>query len=306
MGYYRRRRYRNWRSRNSKPTVYQVLSRLLGDAVWSIRKAFLELDDEALDELFEDYGALYGVSAEKYARKTFPAWKSGRTKLSGQTMERLVELVPPYLSPELRYELLQDVLKKHEQGKPHRVIRVNTKSPQEGLTEIDFVLETMKQDDALAFVPDVVMQAATWLYDDDITAARAMIAEAKRRENELIKATAKREIELLKRTISSGQLKSASYTVEMPAGTLSIVVYQPSRCFVATVCFGQNSTETQILREWRDQILLNHELGRNFVVWYYKNGEVISQIIGRSKLLTASAKLTLRLFIKLIENRRSF
>jgi len=301
MSYYRHRRYRNWRYRSTKPTVYHTLYGLFGDAVNSIRKAFLSLGGDALEELLQDYGSLYGVSAERYARKTFIYWRSGSTKLSGQTMERLVELVPPYLSPEQRFELIQGVLKRHKPTKPYRVISVNGKEPEAGLKEIDTVLASMKQDDPLAFVPEKVMQAANWLYDEDITVARAMIAEAQNAENELIKKAAAREIELLKRTVRSGQLKAANYDVEMPAGKLSIVVFQPSRCFISTVCFGEAAPETNYLRQWRDFTLLNSNTGRNFIVWYYNHAETISIAIKNSKLLLLSSRLCLRMFIKLLK-----
>ena len=69
--------------------------------------------------------------AEQYARKTFPAWKSGKTNLSGQTMQRLVELVPPYLEPEQRMELVKTLVKKHESGnrKPYKSVRVDIEAP---------------------------------------------------------------------------------------------------------------------------------------------------------------------------------
>lgn len=107
MGYYGNRRYRSWRSRGlgrSGPSKFSVLSELFGNALAQIRDAFKNLDEDALDELFSDYGSIYGDAAERYARKTFPSWESGAIKLSGQTMERLVELVPPYLEPEQRPE----------------------------------------------------------------------------------------------------------------------------------------------------------------------------------------------------------
>jgi hypothetical protein len=88
MGYYYgRSRYRSWRSRgygsSYTPSKNTMLTRLFGGGVSEIRRAFLNLDDDALDELFSDYGSIYGDSAEKYARKTFPKWKSGATNLSG-------------------------------------------------------------------------------------------------------------------------------------------------------------------------------------------------------------------------------
>ena len=93
MSYYygRGRRYRGWRYRESKPTVYDKLHSLFGDAINTIKKAFLNFDAETLDEILQDYGALYGESAEKYARNTYHNWKRGATQLSGKTLERLVE-----------------------------------------------------------------------------------------------------------------------------------------------------------------------------------------------------------------------
>lgn len=96
MGYYRY--YRSWSSRSYAPSQYSRLVSLFGAAVGDIKRVFLGLDDDALDALLEDYAALHGDQAGKYARKTFPNWKSGATQLSGQTMERLVQLVlPTYL-----------------------------------------------------------------------------------------------------------------------------------------------------------------------------------------------------------------
>ncbi len=209
---------------------------MFGPVVLGIRRAFLELADEGVDELFQDYGAIHGAAAEKYARKTFPAWKSGKTNLSGQTMERLVELVPPYLEPEQRMALVRELVKQHEQKgrKPYKSISINIEAPGDAFAEVDAALDAMEHEDALAHLPENVMKAATWLYDDDITAARAVLSEAKRAENEIMKKSARKEIALLKRTISSGQIKTANYSVELPAGTISIQAYTPRKGFLAT------------------------------------------------------------------------
>jgi len=99
--------YRNWRDYPpAPPSKYSFLTGLFGSAVSAIRHAFLNLDKNALDKLLLRYGKIYGNSAERYARKTFPDWQIGLTILSGQTMERLIELVPPYLSPDQRFLIL--------------------------------------------------------------------------------------------------------------------------------------------------------------------------------------------------------
>ena len=143
-------------------------------------------------------------------------------------MERLIELVPPYLSPDQRFSILQSVLKHHKKTGTTRTIRINVREPALGYSELQQALASMSHDDLLAHLPENVMKAASWLYNNDITAARAMLAQAERRENDLIQSKSAREIELLMRTISAKQVKTASYSVEMPAGRLYVVVYTPS------------------------------------------------------------------------------
>lgn len=230
MAYYRG--YRSWRSRgwggSNGPSKYSVLSSMFGEAVDEIKSSFLSLDSKALEELLEDYGQMHGKGPGKYARDTYPKWKSGQTQLSGQTMERLIELVPPYLSPEQRFNLLKIVLKRHKVNGPTKRIEINTDEPIQGFKEIDQALSELTINDPLAALPERVMNAAKWLYDDDITAARSMLAEADRIENNIIRANAKKELELLRRTISNKQIKTASYTVQMPAGRLIVSVHTPS------------------------------------------------------------------------------
>lgn len=303
MGYYGRGRYRSWRSRgwsgSSRPTEYTQLQGTFGGAVGEIRHAFMHLDEEARDELFSDYGAIHGSSAERYARNTFPKWKSGLTGLSGQTMRRLVQLVPPYLSSEQRFSILQSVLKLHKKSALSQSIIIDVKAPSDGFSKLQDALAAMSREDVLAHLPEHVMEAASWLYDDDVTAARAMLAEAERLENDVIRAQASRDIELLKRTILTGQVQRANYSVEMPAGRLNVVAATPptlSKCFVSSVCFGEDSPETLALRAWRDRYLIGKWWGRKFIIWYYKNGEHLAESISRSAMCKAVAKT----FIKAI------
>lgn len=296
-------RYRSWRGRgqSSKPTKYSALSALFGGAVFDMRTAFLTLEKDALDSLISDYGSIYGEAAERYARITYSSWKSGATKLSGQTLERLVERIQPYLQPEQRHNILLKILNKHKRSGTYQSIRINIKDPADGFKQIDDALEKIRSDDPLAFIPEHVMEAARWLYDDDMTAARAMLAEATRAETELLRANAIKEVSLLKRALSSGQIKSASYTVKTPVSTLSVVAYTPSKCFVATVCFGADSPEANVLRAWRDNYLIHRHAGRAFIVWYYSHGEAIAKVIQEYKPLTVASKLIVGVVVGILK-----
>jgi hypothetical protein len=143
------RRYRSWRGRSyrSQPTKYQALYALFGDAVSDIRSAFLALEDDALDSLLSDYGSIHGESAARYSRKTYPSWRSGSTNLSGQTLERLVELVQPYLGAKQRHDILLKVLHKHKPRPTSQSIRVNITEPAEGFQMIDDAIRKLRAED---------------------------------------------------------------------------------------------------------------------------------------------------------------
>lgn len=307
MGYYGNTRHARWSTSRSfyASSKYGRLCKLFGGAVDEIKKQFLTFDEGEIDELFIEYGALYGQAAEQYARKTFAKWKVGEVRLSGQTMERLIDLVPPLFNPGQRFSILKLVLKRHKQSGVSHIVKINIKEPSQGFSELQSALASMSHEAVLAHLPEAVMDAASWLYDDDITAARAMLAQAVRAENDLIRSSALREIDLLKKAISSGQVKAATYRVEMPAGTLNVVAYSSSMCFVATACFGQDAPETAILRAWRDRYLIERSWGRQFIVWYYNNGERFAALVARSPVLKRLAKMVVGRLAHAVETIQS-
>lgn len=223
-GYRGRKRKSRWVRHVSR---FSELKWTLGDAVDEIREAFLQLGGFSMGHLMAEYGERYGEPAKRYAQETLPKWRGGTVELSGQTMERLVELVPPFLSASERFALLEKILKRNPVYPPTVRVDINGKEPGIGLANLDLALAGMRHTDALAHLPSKVMETATWLYANDITAARAMLAEVESRKNEVMRASAVRELDLLRRTITSGQIKNATYSVKMPAGTLVVSVVTP-------------------------------------------------------------------------------
>lgn len=303
------RRYRSYRYRSNwgynPPSKYTKLQGVFGTAVDEIKRQFFMLDTEAMDELLSDYGAIHGKSAEHYARATMHKWKSGKTKLSGQTMERLIELVPPYLSPKQRLEILKQILARHQRTPSTQTIKINIKDPGPGLSAIDSALQQLRVTDQLAYLPSYVMDAAKWLYDDDMTAARGVMVSLAAAETLALKASAEREISLLKQTLQSGKIKAASYSVRTPGGNLEVVAYTPSFCFVATTCFGNHDPRTEALRAWRDDFLISRKWGRKFIVWYYSHGEGLARLIGQRQYLLTPTRLLLSTFTRVLMATRS-
>ena len=89
----------------------------------------------------------------------------------------------------------------------------------------------------------------------------------------------------------------------MPAGTVNVVAYSPSFCYVATACFGQTAPQTLVLRSWRDSYLINQSWGRNFIVWYYKNGEEISRFVQKLPVVKIIFKALINIVVLIISKK---
>ena len=61
----------------------------------------------------------------------------------------------------------------------------------------------------------------------------------------------------------------------------------PSECFIATAAYGTATAEQlDVLRAFRDQVLLQSPLGSEFVAWYYQASPPVADFISESSLLS--------------------
>ncbi|MDN7129843.1 hypothetical protein J6I92_08160 [Pseudidiomarina sp. 1APR75-15] len=285
-------------------TTHKHLSLLFGDVTEDIRQKFLSLNMPELNHVLADYGAIYGEAAERYARKTYPMWVSGSTSLSGQTLERLIELVPRHLDSEARKALLFKLLQKYSKNEFPSLIRINSQEPEEGFVQLEQALNKIRSNESLARLPEWVMSYATWLYNDDITILRAVTAEIQNSETVMLKRKAIEQVGLLKKAVRNGEITSAEYNLKTPNGDLKLIIYEPSKCFVASVCFGSDSPEVTTLRLWRDEVLSSTVFGRNFILWYYKYGPTIARFTKTNKVLKAILKGGIVMVVRMLNSQR--
>lgn len=65
-----------------------------------------------------------------------------------------------------------------------------------------------------------------------------------------------------------------------------IGLLQGQECFIATAAFGSKQAwQVQLLRNFRDQILLKSELGKSFVKFYYRYSPPVAQFISEKPML---------------------
>jgi hypothetical protein len=64
-------------------------------------------------------------------------------------------------------------------------------------------------------------------------------------------------------------------------------------CFIASVCFGENSWQVKILKDFRDRFLLRNGIGRGFVRFYYAHSRRISEFLKDKIMIKSIVKISL-------------
>ena len=229
---------RRWSGRNwgaYHVSQRQQLTNMFAGIDKDIQKIFFALNAQSLDTLFKKYGQLHGKNAEKYARKTFPNWKSGQTGLSGQTAERLLNLIPPYLPQNIKYELIKK-LRNHYLKKQAR--HISTTHEEWKSDVIPAVNELIKVSSDFK-LPETLIQRAAWLANGDVDAANRILAsleleEAKVRTNYI--AVEFKRIQSLVDHIPHTQ--SIRHSIELPQGDINVVIEQEKQTFMQSIFGG--------------------------------------------------------------------
>ncbi|MGC8977206.1 MAG: S8 family serine peptidase [Candidatus Ratteibacteria bacterium] len=68
-------------------------------------------------------------------------------------------------------------------------------------------------------------------------------------------------------------------------------------CFIASLCFGENSWQVKILKEFRDKILAKSIFGKKFIRFYYRVGPFVAEYLKRHYFLLIFVRTVLILFV---------
>ena len=269
---------------------YNELEHQLGPIISDIKNAFLNLPIELLEDLLIPYEKLYGFKAKEYAIDAFPKWKYGRRKMSGQTAKRLLNLVPKYLTTDQRYEIVKKLCEYHIEEK-ERYLSIDIENPAPALDTFQKYLLEFQDTSYFKYLPEHVLEIATWLNDDDITVTRRLLSEIDQNIYKEVKSYAQIEFDKLHTAINNKSIQAVNYKITFPTGILYIDFFKPGRCFIATAAFRtEDAFPVFFLRYFRDHHLSRKILGRKFIDWYYLNGEKLASLVEKSDLL--------RLFVK--------
>ncbi|WP_311231451.1 CFI-box-CTERM domain-containing protein [Acidovorax sp. PRC11] len=106
-----------------------------------------------------------------------------------------------------------------------------------------------------------------------------------------------------RQAMARGQVAHQRYLEEGLAATAD------RRCFVATFVFGPDARETQLLRAYRDAVLLRRRWGRILVAAYYRVAPTGCRIMARSPATVVRVRRILRVVVawceRALSDRRS-
>ncbi|MAT39866.1 MAG: hypothetical protein CL946_09715 [Ectothiorhodospiraceae bacterium] len=204
-----------------------------------IQKIFFSLSEQSLDTLFKRYGQLHGKSAENYARKTFPNWKSGKTNLSGQTAERLLNLIPPYLPQNVKYELITKLRNHYFQKKNSHVSTTNERWQ----ADVFPVVEELIKVSSDFKLPESLVNRAAWLANGDVEAANKILASLELEEAKVRSNYLDIEFNRIQSLVDHmPHTQSIRHCIELPQGNIYVVIEQEKQTLMQSLFGGRKVT----------------------------------------------------------------
>ncbi len=224
MGRHYRNRYRSSRDWSAyHASKHSELRRRYGGIIAEVQTEFLAFRGRQLVGLLDEYERRHGASARCYAEDTLKKWRSRSVQMSGQTAERLLDLVPPFLSPDRRFDLVTK-LRAHYLRPAREQVRCDLDNWEQ---EVGAAVErVVGKSRALGFPADV-MEGATWLASEDAKAAQELLARAEEIEARNRVAYLQAEFQRLRHMVSLLDARasaSVSHEINLPQGNIGIVV----------------------------------------------------------------------------------
>lgn len=244
---------RNWSSWHASKLSEQA--RTFGGVDEDVRKAFLALPQRQLEYFFFHYERKYGSGARAYAEKAFAKWKTGNTRISAQTTERLLHILPPFLGTQVKYDLLRKLRERFRQPESHQV-EVTTRNYKELVKPI---VERLVTKAYTANLPESIESRLKWLSDDDANAAKSLMAGAEAAAMAMTLSRLDEEFASMERLLVASPKGKLNHRIELPYGVLTLLVRRasavedPKRSSELTIRPGSENAEITT----SDQLLRN-------------------------------------------------
>jgi hypothetical protein len=184
-------------------------------------KVLLELDTDSREELFQLYQDQFGENAARYARNTYQKWKAGSVRPNKQTFSRFLINLPRVMSFDLKCEVLRELREAYCPRGDYNVT-VSVDNWKSSLTPL---VEEIIQRATSAELPESLQRRLTWLAQDDILAANALLAESQARESRNAMALLEKEFSNIDELLDNAPRNTRiSHVLKLPLGSITVQI----------------------------------------------------------------------------------
>ncbi len=223
-----------------------------------VEKAFLSLSSSRLAQVFAAYAGRYGAGPAQYARRSYEEWKEGTKRVSGKTLVRLLEVVPPVLPFDQRLELVRTLRNELLAG---RRVLIDVLGP-EDLRAVDRAAEELIQEATSRKIPSRLKNRLAWLSMGDAVVGERLLAEADRITAEDARRILKQEMQNLERLYrSSEEIRDANHRIALAGGILQIN-FKRRRWWMSKPSKEDKAPPGTLVRPDQTNNLLQHALQR--------------------------------------------
>jgi hypothetical protein len=188
-------------------------------------KVLLELDDEPREQLFSLYKEQFGDNAARYARQTYAKWKAGTVRPNKQTFRRFLINLPQVMSFDLKCDVLRELREAYCAHDNYKVT-VSTDDWKEQLTPL---VEGIVQKAMTAELPTSLQHRLTWLAEDDVTVANAILAESQTRQTMNALTLLEKEFSNIDELLDNAHGTSkVTHVLRLPLGTVTLQIRKGS------------------------------------------------------------------------------
>lgn len=190
-----------------------------------IANLFFNLDSRSTELIFKHYERDYGRSARDYAVKTYSDWRRGKVGISGKVADRLVAIVPHYISFDEKYAILEKYWKKQPKRRIHISVTPCEDVPQVRQRIIEGV-EAVAVDD----IPESVQHRLAWLTASDTQVAQQLLKRLHAEERRLVMEAITREVEAVAHLVraNSASMIRSSHSFSFPGVEICVTVEDPA------------------------------------------------------------------------------
>ena len=188
-------------------------------------KVLLELDADSREQLFKLYQDQFGENAARYARNTYQKWKAGSVRPNKQTFNRFLINLPRVMNFDLKCEVLRELREAYCPRGDYSVT-VSVYNWKSSLTPL---VEEIIQRATSAELPESLQRRLTWLAEDDISAANALLSESQARQSRNAMALLEKEFSNIEELLDNAPRNTRiSHVLKLPLGSITVQVKRGS------------------------------------------------------------------------------